>query len=349
MKILILLPLLKNTGPGNVVLSLLNSPEYQNHDIVLCSFLGSEKLFVNGISHKRTKIIALPGFSIKSLIELRKVIKTEKVDILHSHCLLPDIAAPIATLFTTCKSISTIHCDLRTVYNNEYPFSKANLYYFIHNMFMAFINKRISVSFSVKETLLFKSKVIYNGVKPRIISNKESENINLVFAGRLVKEKNILFLLTAIQSIQKVDKKNIVLHLYGDGELFDEINKFASPTIITHGFSDDFIAQTPKNSIFINPSFAEGMPMAVLEAIASGIPAVLSNIPPHKEIKDNINNGVELFELNQQSLLAAINRITNNTEFVSINHEVMAQDFNNCFSNEKMAKGYINEYKNTLT
>lgn len=348
MKILILLPLLKNTGPANVVASLLNSHAYQNHEIILCSILGAEDIYIDNITNKKIKIISLPGFSIKGLLALRKIIKSEKVDILHSHCLLPDITAPFASLFTKCKTISTIHCDLKADYNNEYPFFKAKLYYLIHNIFLSLINQRISVSLGVKNVLMFTSNVIYNGVKARTLIKKASENINLIFAGRLIPRKNILFLLNAIENIQKTDNRNIVLHVFGEGEHFDEVSKCASSKIIIHGFNDDFIAQIPQNSIFVNPALAEGMPMAVLEAIAANIPVALSNIAPHHEIKKNILSGVEIFEFNQESLLGAINRLTNNTAIVSIDNKIMTQDFNDNFSNEQMSKGYINEYKNTI-
>lgn len=345
MKILILLPLLKNTGPGNVVTSLINSSEYQGHDIILCSLKGRENRFVDNISNQAVKIISLPGFSIRSLIELRNIIKTENVNILHSHCLLPDIIAPFSTLFTKCKTISTVHCDLKADYNNEYPFYKAKLYYIVHNIFLSLIKKRISVSLGVKNTLLLNSHVIYNGVKSRKITKKVNNSINLIFAGRLIPRKNILFLLNTIKNIQKMDSRDIVLHIYGEGEFFDEVNKYASSKIIIHGFNDDFIAQIPQNSIFINPALAEGMPMAVLEAIAADIPVILSNIPPHNEIKDNITSGVEVFELNQASLLKAINTFTHNTSKVSFDNKVMTEDFNERFSNEQMSKGYLDEYK----
>jgi glycosyltransferase involved in cell wall biosynthesis len=348
MKILILLPLLKNTGPGNVVASLINSRAYKDHDIILCSLMGAETLFIDTIKNKKVKIIALPGFSFKSVIQLKKIIKDEKVNILHSHCLLPDIVAPISSLFTKCKTISTIHCDLKADYDNEYPFYKAKLYFLLHNIFLSLIKNRISVSSGVKAALICKSNVIYNGVKSRTLIKKPSEKINLIFAGRLIPRKNILFLLNAITTIQNSDDRTIYLHVYGEGEHYDDAVTFESSKIIIHGFNNDFIAQIPENSIFINPALAEGMPMAVLEAIAAEIPVVLSNIPPHAEIKKNIHSGVEIFEFTPESLLQAINRLTNNTAIVSIDNKKMTQNFKDCFSNEKMSKGYIDEYKNTF-
>lgn len=347
MKILILLPLLKNTGPGNVVVSLINSHAYKDHDITLCSFMGAEAVFIDTITNKKIKIIALPGFSLKSILQLRKIIKTEKIAILHSHCLLPDIAAPFASILTKCKTVSTIHCDLKADYNNEYPLYKAKLYYLIHNIFLALIKSRVSVSSGVKDVLMSTSHVIYNGVKSRTLAKKPSESINLIFAGRLIPRKNILFLLEAVKAIQHNDDRPIYLHVYGDGEHYDEAVKFVSSKIIIHGFNNDFIAQIPENSIFINPALAEGMPMAVLEAIAAEIPVALSNIAPHAEIKKNIHSGVEIFDFTPESLLQAINRLTNNTAIVSIDNKEMLQNFNDCFSNERMSEGYIDEYENT--
>ena len=40
------------------------------------------------------------------------------------------------------------------------------------------------------------------------------------------------------------------------------------------------------SDIFVSTSFSEGLPNSVLEAISCGLPTILSDIPPHKEIKE---------------------------------------------------------------
>ncbi|MBL4940749.1 MAG: glycosyltransferase [Colwellia sp.] len=343
MKIIYLLPLLKNTGPANVVVSLINSLSKTNHQIFVCCFLGIEDNYQNIFKNKNVQIVDLGGFNLKSILKLRQLIKNEKIDILHSHCLLADIANPLVSILNKNKSLTTVHCDLWADYKKEYSLLKASLYFCIHNLALSFINNIVSVSSGVATKLKLKSQIIYNGVPEQHIIRKPSEQLNLVFAGRLIPRKNILFLLDCIKNIQG-EFKNIVLHIYGDGELFNVIQEKTSSIIKLHGFTENFVNKIPKNAIFINPSLAEGMPMAVLESIAAGIPTALSLIPPHKEIKQHISSGVETFDFNEKSLIKAIKKLTNSHNEVTFDSQRMLEDFGVSFSNKRMAKNYLDEY-----
>lgn len=344
MKILYLLPLLKNTGPGNVVVSLVNGMKETNHEIIICTFLGVEDNYQNIISNSNVNIIELNGFNFKSLLALWKLIRSEKVDILHSHGLLPDLASAAISLFSSTKNISTVHCNLRDNYKNEYQFPKGLVYLQLHKLALLLIKKVAYVSSSI--TASPSDLVIYNGISKKESKTITSDVINFIYAGRLIPSKNIPFLLDCLNFINSQRDKKIILHVYGDGELLPSLKKQAQPNVILHGFVENYLNNIPENAIMINPSLFEGMPMAVLEALSAGVPVALSRIPPHIEINDNISAGIALFNNTPQSFQLAIKSLINNENQIDFNKSQMAEQFNSKFSAASMVNQYLTAYSN---
>lgn len=344
MKILYLLPLLKNTGPANVVVSLVNGMKSSNNKIIICTFLGVEDNYQDVLSNSNVSIIKLNGFNFKSLVTLWKLVKKENVDVLHSHGLLPDIASSVVSLFNSTKNISTVHCNLSDNYKNEYQFPKGFIYFYLHNIALLFIKKIIYVSQSIAPTK--QSSVIYNGVKIRKNKTITSNTINLIYAGRLIPSKNISFLFDCLTHINKSAVKPLILHIYGDGELLPILKEQESPQVVFYGFVENYLENISENSIMINPSLFEGMPMAVLEALSCGLPVALSSIPPHIEISKKVSSGIALFDNTVQSFQLAIESIINEDNKVDFNKIKMKQQFENEFSDINMVRNYLTAYSN---
>jgi glycosyltransferase involved in cell wall biosynthesis len=52
---------------------------------------------------------------------------------------------------------------------------------------------------------------------------------------------------------------------------------------------DDVFVRCARADLFVSASRGEGLPVAVIEAMASGCPVVLSDIPPHREVADGVD------------------------------------------------------------
>jgi glycosyltransferase involved in cell wall biosynthesis len=52
---------------------------------------------------------------------------------------------------------------------------------------------------------------------------------------------------------------------------------------------DEVFVRCAEADLFVSPSRGEGLPVAVMEAMASGCPVVLSDIPPHREIAAGVD------------------------------------------------------------
>ena len=142
--------------------------------------------------------------------------------------------------------------------------------------------------------------VIYNpiAVDDALVRTEGSaERLNILFLGRLGQRKGIYDLLQAMVRLRE-RLPGVRLVCGGDGEI-DEVraravalgieDSVAVVGWITGAAKQDLLEQA---SVYVLPSYNEGLPMAILEAMAAGIPVVASNVGG---IPDAIEDGVDGF------------------------------------------------------
>jgi len=96
------------------------------------------------------------------------------------------------------------------------------------------------------------------------------------FVGRLAKEKGLAYLVKAVRPIMKEDG-NVALVLVGDGPYHDELCGLIKELdleehIVILGKRSDLADLYASMDVCVLPSLNEGVPMAVLEAMAAGKP-----------------------------------------------------------------------------
>jgi len=102
--------------------------------------------------------------------------------------------------------------------------------------------------------------------------------------GRLHPQKNQKLLINAFSKIY-ADFPDYQLHIYGDGELRNElqqqINDFGlNGCVILKGTTKQILDTIVKSALFVLTSDYEGMPNALMEAMALGIPCISTDCPP---------------------------------------------------------------------
>ncbi len=127
---------------------------------------------------------------------------------------------------------------------------------------------------------------------------KECENIsgnmNFIHAGRFFRQKNHIFMLDVFAEIVK-QKPEAKLYLAGDGELKTDIeNKIKDyqleKNVILLGVRNDVNQLLQAMDYFLFPSLFEGLPLAFIEAQATGIKCFISDGVPKEGIlvKENV-------------------------------------------------------------
>jgi len=140
-----------------------------------------------------------------------------------------------------------------------------------------------------KKRLDKKSKVIHNFINHDqiIIKKKFNKRFRVIYVGRLTKNKGFHDLLKVIN---KLSDKEIEFYIVGDGILKKEIplsNKVKHYSKIDNSKIKDFY---DKCNVLVLPSYSETFGIVILEAMARGLPLVVSDLPAIREyIIEGIN------------------------------------------------------------
>ena len=108
----------------------------------------------------------------------------------------------------------------------------------------------------------------------------------LISVGELRKLKNHR---TIIEAMAKIENKNLHYIIAGCGTFSGELSELAEKHGIKDrvhlpGFRNDVFDLLKSSDIFCFPSTREGMPLALMEAMAAGLPAVASNVRGNRDL-----------------------------------------------------------------
>lgn len=133
--------------------------------------------------------------------------------------------------------------------------------------------------------------------------------VNFLFMGRLGQRKGVYDIIEAARHLQA---DNVKIHLYGDGEV-DEVKKKVlaagvSDKIAVHGWIDGSRkdATFREANVLLLPSYHEGLPISVLEALAYGLPVLATDVGG---IAEAVHNGVNGFLIRPGACDALTRRI----------------------------------------
>jgi len=220
---------------------------------------------------------------------LFKLLRSDKKTIIHvhiAHAVIPEIVFLVSKI-RKIPYIAHIHADIE-------PTGKLGILLpFYKNIFLKRVlrsaSKIIVLDKKYKEVIAARygiSKnitVIPNGVSEKFFISKRllsSKHANLLYVGRLSLEKNVSKLVEAVSLL----KGDATLHLVGDGEKRGEIENIVSgkniKNVILHGnkTGEELISFYQKADIFLLASDHEGLPLVLLEAMASGVPIIASDV-----------------------------------------------------------------------
>jgi glycosyltransferase involved in cell wall biosynthesis len=224
-------------------------------------------------------------------------------DILHIHAIGPAIFTPLARLLGM-KVVFTHHGQ---DYNRAKwgPVAKFVLRVG-ERLGTACANEIIVISEVIKDLLKNKyqrsdTNLIFNGVNPAAFSDRTDfiESLGLkphkyVFTlGRFVEEKGFDFLIKAFNELKQTDYRLVIA---GDADheipYTKQLKKFAGMNqVVLPGFvkGEELHQLFTHARLFVLPSFHEGLPISLLEAMSYRLPVLVSDIPANKQVSLPLN------------------------------------------------------------
>nr|WP_319398906.1 glycosyltransferase [uncultured Carboxylicivirga sp.] len=131
------------------------------------------------------------------------------------------------------------------------------------------------------------TKVIYNGIDlSKFFVDKRDAGLNFITVGRMVRQKNCLFIVEVIAELKKIHPE-VKLRWVGDGDEREKIEQHIAELGVENnidllGVRKDIPVLLKKANYFLMPSLFEGLPFALVEAQASGLPCFISDAVPQQ-------------------------------------------------------------------
>lgn len=322
MKILFYIGNLRKGGAERVVATLSNKLVEKNEVIIITTT--DEKIEYS--LNKSIKLFNLKNFDgnknplVKNIIYLKRLkdyIKDIDPDIIlgflpePSYRLLllkPFIKTPVIISDRNDPKVEYASLKSRTIMKTLYK--KADGFVFQTEEARSYFSKKIQ-----DKSVVIANPVDDRFLKTKYIGEKSTEFINV---GRLNEQKNQMLLM---ESFKDVIKKypNYKLLIYGDGNLKNELNIYIKTNKLNNkvklcGNVDNIENILKEKKCFILSSKYEGMPNALMEAMAVGVPCISTDCPcggPRELIKNNIN-GLLVKSNDKNELVSAMYKIIEN-------------------------------------
>lgn len=280
--------------------------------------------------------------SIENFKEIYSLIKKQEIDITYAYGLRTSILARIASRLLKKVNIYGV----RGLQKNS-----KGLIEILNKATMKYVNQIITNSASVKQHLIKNLKysatkitTIHNGTFypsiERELYYEGDEVLKLVCVANFHLIKGHSYLIEAISNlIHKGFKLEITL--IGDGMCRQDLINQAEEleiqnNVIFQGVVSDVYPYLYQNHLFILPSLSEGLPNAVMEAMATGMPVICTDVGGSSELIENMQNGILIEPKNVEQVEEAITYYYSNPKQSKLFGERGKDKIKNNFSFEKL-------------
>jgi glycosyltransferase involved in cell wall biosynthesis len=269
----------------------------------------SEKVEIKHIStHEDGSILRRLQVYVAALIEFIGKLIQNDIDVVHLHVsekgsvLRKALLVILSALFRKPVIMHTHGCEFHLFYDRLPPLGKHCVSaIFQHCAYVITLSESWS-KYYISTCGLDTDKVgvLHNPVELPVELPVRGgvEKIRLVFLGRIGKRKGAFDLIQAFASLSLTEKKRAELTLAGDGEVLQakelvealSLQDFVKlPGWINTQQRDQLLREA---DAFILPSYNEGLPVAMLEAMAWELPVIMTPVGGIPEIVKHEKNGI---------------------------------------------------------
>lgn len=275
----------------------------------------------------RIQVLTMP---ISFLLSTIKLVKKNKINIIHAHWIIPEgfIAFVVKKIFKIPYIITAHAGDI-------FPLRQSFLRFFakmaLENCDLCTVNSNATKKAVLKVAKIKNIKLVPMGVDLRSFNkNKKSKKTRklfsikkefILFVGRLAEKKGVKYLIKAMQSLVKEFPQSKLI-IVGDGPEKGKLELLTKKL----GLSNDILfagkipnKDLPKiyasSDLFVLPSIVtksgdtEGLGVVLLEAIASGIACVASDVGGIPDIIKHEKTGLLVEQKNTKELAKAMIRL----------------------------------------
>lgn len=326
MKIVFTIPSLGKGGAERVVSNLANYLVGKKHSVAIV--VNNAKNVSYDID-KKVQIIELDDKNkrnpiSKNLRRINKIIQysnKSKPDVIISFLPMPSFRVLYIKEKINCKIIVSDRNNPKIEYG-KFPnnllmkklYKKADGFVFQTEQQKSYFSKQIQN----------KSVIIANPLKEEFLKVKsvDKKENTIITVGRLVNQKNHKLLIDAFNEI-KNKYKDYKLKIVGEGPLKSELNDYIDKLNLKNqvelcGVVDNISELLVKSKLFVLSSDYEGMPNALMEAMACGMACISTNCPcggPDFLI-DNNQNGILVDVKDKDEMVKAIDNVLSNEKLM---------------------------------
>jgi len=338
-------------GGQQHVLQLLKAVDPQKYEtFISCSPKGELLATFNSNSSQYFPVNLRKKIDLKALLQLYKIIKSNKIELVHTHGGIAGLWGRLAAILTKfhsngfylpffrpnltkkVKIVHTLHGIHYLYYENKYL---KRIFIFLEKLLSHFTDITVCVSEAdqkngLKHNLFSpqKSRLIRKAIDIQTVTSKSETPLELKkklhfrpdvqligHVARLHYEKGQLYLLKAFQQLL-TQKSDVKLLIVGDGPERQALEKFVSKQSLEAevkflGYRKDITDILSIIDLFVLPSFWEGLPLAILEAMALGKPVVATRVGGIPEIIDHLQDGFLVPPKNTTELSQAMLTVLN--------------------------------------
>lgn len=304
---------LKPAGAEHVVVSLASTLDPDRFEVAVVSLFDAFPLGLEPIlNEKKIPVWHLgkhSGPDPRMYPLLRKMVNTFRPDIIHTHCYVTRYTFHLRAsgAVHTMHNVASLETDAAGRLINRYVFN--------HGVVPVAVGA--AVSDSVRQVYRVDPVCIPNGIDTgRFRPNGErslwrkkngfrEEDVLVVSVARLDPQKNPGALVRAINTIPEAE-----LVLVGEGELRKQLE--GHPRVHLLGIRHDIPEILAASDIFALASNWEGLPLAVIEALAAGLPVLGTSVGCLPEVVQHGRTGLLVDPGNQPALVDALSYLIRN-------------------------------------
>ncbi len=298
---------LSSGGAERQVVTIATSQAKQ-HSVIVCCFEGGGELIVE-LEDAGIEVIVLNkkvGFDLAALLNLKKILSTREIDLVHSHIWSANLWTRLAAILARTKYV---------VIHEHSMFAMEKKYRQVADYFLSwFTDAVICVSSQILYATTHSSRIsmtktilIRNGIElskfnqsaeDRVLAmvNRSKQNLppKVVIVGSLEPRKNHKSFIRAACFLleEGIDAEFLII---GDGPLRSELEEMVKGIgkekyIKFIGNQKSVFPFLIDASVYVSSSFTEGISIAMLEAIAARVPVVATAVGGNNEIARSGNN-----------------------------------------------------------